>query len=253
MANAWHTHTVGGYAVRLSLPPGSAVAGRVLMLQPFDPQSDYFAQAFTQHLHAHRLACCVPEPVDPFWLDRPVAAFAHAEGHTPLQYLRQVVVPWLIEAVPLATASATASETVGLLGVSLGGQAVLRLAFRYAEQFPVVAALAAVTDFHELYGQGTLLDAVYPDREACRRDTPSLAIRAGQTPHSLFLAADPEDASWYDGNALLHEKLLAMGVAHEAQLSQTASGDTRAYLQQLAPTAIAFLADALRRQALRLL
>lgn len=251
MAHAWTEHTVGGYPVRLSLPSRTPAAGLVLFLHPFEPESDYFAQTFTCHLHAQQLAICTPEPVDPFWLDHSVAVFNPSDqADTPLQFLRKVLVPWMIETVPLAT---TARKSVGLLGVSLGGQAVLRLAFGYADEFPVVAALSAVADFHELYGQGTLLDAVYPDRERCRRDTPSLAIRAGKTPDAIFLAADPDDASWYDGNALLHEKLLAMGVAHEAQLNLTAGGDTRAYLQLIAPVAIQFLADALQRQALRLL
>ena len=62
-------------------------------------------------------------------------------------------------------------RAVGLLGVSMGGQGALRLAFKHPDLFQVAAGIAPALDYHEWYGHGYSLDEMYDTREHCRQDT----------------------------------------------------------------------------------
>jgi S-formylglutathione hydrolase len=108
---------------------------------------------------------------------------------------------------------------VGLLGISMGGQGALRLAFKYPRRYPAVAAISAAIDYHELYGQGTTIDEMYDSKEQCRQDTAPLHIHPGDYPPHIFFCVDPTDRPWYRGNDRLHEKLSALGIPHEYDLT----------------------------------
>ena len=69
----------------------------------------------------------------------------------------------------------------------------LRLAFKHANLFPVVAAIAAAIDYHEIYGQGTPLDTMYDCKEQCRQDTVLLHIHPSHYPPHLFFCIDADD------------------------------------------------------------
>ena len=127
-----------------------------------------------------------------------------------------------------------------LVGVGVAGHAALRLAFRQAGRFPVVATENAAVDLHDYHGTGTPLDTLYDSREACRQDSALLAIRPFRTPPHVAFACRPGHAH-HRGNDRLHEKLNAVGVAHRF----ATAGD-------FADTLAAFVADALRHQARRL-
>ena len=129
---------------------------------------------------------------------------------------------------------------VALVGVGVAGHAALRLAFRQAGRFPVVAAENAAVDLHDDHGRGTPLDDRYDSREACRQDSALLAIRPFRTPPHLAIACRPSHPR-HRGNDRLHEKLNAVGVAH----LHLTEGD-------FADTLATFVADALKQQARRL-
>src|SRR5258708_16625000 len=58
--------------------------------------------------------------------------------------------------------------------------------FPYTTLFrSVVAAIAPAIVYHELYGRGSPLDALYDSKEQCRQDTAVLHIHPSQYPPAL--------------------------------------------------------------------
>ncbi len=147
---------------------------------------------------------------------------------------------WVAESLNPWALARWAVPHVALVGVGVAGHAALRLAFRQAGRFPVVATEDAAVDLHDEYGTGTPLDALYDSREGCRQDSALLAIRPFRTPPHVAFASRPGHAH-YRGNDRLHEKLNAVGVAH---IFHTAC--------DFADTLAAFVTDALRQQSRRL-
>ncbi len=97
---------------------------------------------------------------------------------------------------------------------ALGGEAAFRIAFRYPHLIPVVAGWDCAFDFHELIGRGTTLDRHFERKEQARQLTAILQIRANDPPRAIWFGCPPESEN-YRGHDRLHEKLAAVGVAHE--------------------------------------
>jgi S-formylglutathione hydrolase len=133
------------------------------------------------------------------------------------------------------------TKAVGLLGVGMGGQGVLRLAFKYPKQMLTVAALAPSIEYQILHGQGAALDEMYDSKEQCRQDTAILHLHPSHYPPHIYFAIDPKDP-WYRGCDRLDEKMNALGVPHTADF--TGSGE--------AQEAMRFLVAALERESRRL-
>jgi S-formylglutathione hydrolase FrmB len=146
-----------------------------------------------------------------------------------------------------------APPAIGLTGISMGGQGALRLAFKHGRTFPVVAAIAAALEHHELYGQGTPLDVMYDSKEHCRQDTAILHVPPHDYPPHIFFSIDPGDTTWYRGNDRLHEKLNALGIPHECDLATRAGGHSWDYFNYMAERVMKFLAVGLERESRRLL
>src|SRR5258708_6169981 len=89
---------------------------------------------YTSHLERLGLACVCPHGERSWWGDRVCREFD--PNITPVEYLRESVLPWMKENCQ------SAPPAIALLGVSMGGQGALRLAYRFPEQFPIVAAVA---------------------------------------------------------------------------------------------------------------
>src|SRR5262249_35412710 len=139
-----------------------------------------------------------------------------------------------------------------LLGAGMGGQGALRLAFKHPELFPAVAGIASAIDYHELYGAGTPLDETYDSKEQCRQDTAPLHVHPSRVPPNIFMAIDPDDP-WHRGNDRLHEKLGALGVAHETDFTTRGGGHSWAYIECLADRAVRFVHAGLVQEGRRLL
>ena len=142
---------------------------------------------------------------------------------------------------------------IGLLGISMGGQGALRLAFRHPKVFPVAAGIASALDFHELYGQGQTLDEMYDSKEACRQDTALMHLPPYDPPPHIYFCVDPDDTAWFRGNDRLHEKMTALGVEHTADLTTEAGGHAWTYFEHMAEPAVRFLHSGLEKQSRRLL
>ena len=146
-----------------------------------------------------------------------------------------------------------APPAIGLQGISMGGQGALRLAFKHPSLFPVVAGIASALDYHDLYGQGMPLDDLYESKEQCRQDTAILHVHPAQYPGHIFFCVDPDDERWFRGNDRLHEKLSALGMPHEADLTTRAGGHSWDYFNHMAERVERFIAAGLEQESRRLL
>ncbi len=201
--------------------------------------------AFTRLFDELSLPCVSPIAGRCWWVDRPVAQF---DGSiTPERFLRENILGYFKDRLGLA------SKSIGLLGISMGGQAALRLAFKFPDLFPVAAALSPALDFHEIYGQGTPLDDIYPSKEHCRQDTALLHVSPVNFPAHIFFCIDPADDLWYRGNDRLHEKLTALGIPHTMDLTTKAGGHGWEYFDHMAERAVRFLHEGLQQEGRRLL
>lgn len=245
MSGTWRTVDVGGRPAAVYDPPGGRPRFGVLYLHSLAQETLEGDGAFEAAFAEHRLACVCPSGGPAWWVDRACAGFDAAR--TPQRYLLDDVLPYFAQAWGLRPPG------VGLLGVSMGGQGALRLAFDRPETFPVVAALASAVECHELYGLGTALDDAYDSKEQCRQDTAPMHVHPSRHPPHLFFACDPEDADWHRGNDRLREKLSALGVAHECDLTTRAGGHTWAYFDAMAGRAVGYLDAGLREMGRRLL
>lgn len=197
---------------------------------------------FTAEFERCGLRCVCPLGQRSWWGDRVCREF-DAEV-TPIQFLRELVVPWM------ADRWGTRPPGIGLLGVSMGGQGVLKLAFGYPKDFPVVAALAPTVDFYLWYGLGLPLDEIYPDQEAARQDTVTLWLHPLNWPRQMFLACDPDD-DWFDSVDRLASKLSSSGIPYERELSIRRGGHSWDYFNHLAPRVVGFIAERLDQEGRR--
>jgi S-formylglutathione hydrolase FrmB len=196
-------------------------------------------------LEEGKLVCVCPHGKLSWWADRVCTAF---DPHmTPEHYLLQSVVPFFAQRWGIKP------RGIGLTGISMGGQGALRLAFKHPGVFPVVASISAAIEYHELYGQGTTIDEMYDSKEQCRQDTAPMHIHPSKFPPHIFFCIDPSDAPWYRGNDRLHEKLSALGIPHEHDLTTRAGGHSWVYFSHMAERVVRFLYHGLEQESRRLL
>jgi S-formylglutathione hydrolase len=191
------------------------------------------------------LVCICPHGQRSWWGDRICMEF---DPHmSPEKYLLTQVMPYFQQRWNLST------RAIGLQGISMGGQGALRLAFKHPQLVPVVAAISAALDYHELYGQGTPLDDMYDSKEQCRQDTALMHIHPSHYPPHIFFAIDPDDDRWFRGNDRLHEKLGALGVPHQIDLTTRAGGHSWDYFNHMADRTVRFIYNGLLQESRRLL
>ena len=241
MLPGWSRTAVAGKPADAFDPPGGSRFA-LLYLHPVGMESLSDNAAWTAELARHRIACCAPVGMRSWWADRVCPEFD--PELTAERHLLVNVLPWM---------AARWGKVAAVAGISMGGQGALRLGFKYPDLFPVVAGLASAIEYERWYGQGTPLDDMYRSREACRQDTAGLHIQPNKYPPHIWFTCDPADAEWHRGNDRLHEKLLALGVPHEADLETEMGGHTWAYFDGMAPTLFTWLNAAMAKQARRLM
>jgi S-formylglutathione hydrolase len=246
MNGSWSIADLAGKPADVyDLPNGSRPRFGILHLHGIGLESLRDRPAFTRLFDELQLACVCPRGQRCWWADR--VCFEFDPQLTPERYLLDQVVPFFHARWGLP------ARAIGLQGISMGGQGALRLAFKYPERFPVVAATSAAIEYHELYGQGTPLDSMYDSKEQCRQDTAILHISPLKAPPHIFFCIDPDDARWFRGNDRLHEKLSALGIAHEADLGTRAGGHSWDYFNHTAERVECFVVAGLEQQSRRLL
>lgn len=238
--NCWRTESLDGRRVdvfvpKVEIPPQAAVLflhghGQVLL-----NENPIFSRLFQQH----GLVAVCPDGGRSWWLDVVCREF-HAE-QTPQHWLMNSVVPFIERNFSIAT------PRIALLGVSMGGQGALQLAFRHALRFPVVAAIAPAVDFHQLYGSGIPLDSMFPDTEAARQASVVLNLQPLAWPRYQFFCCDPADTEWFDGAARLGMKLSSSGILHDRDLETSGGGHSWDYMNRMAEKSMNHIVDSLRK------
>jgi pimeloyl-ACP methyl ester carboxylesterase len=243
-AERWCSESIGGKPADVFEPSSRPQFG-VIFLHPLGLETLVDQPIFTRALARPGLACVCPHGDHSWWTDRICREFdphVSAERYVLDHIVSFFAARWHI--VPRA---------IGLLGISMGGQGALRLAFRHPHVFPVCAGIASAIDYHELYGLGTTLDDMYESKEQCRQDTPLMHLPPYNPPPHIYYCIDPEDVDWYRGNDRLHEKMNALGVEHTADLATSAGGHSWEYFNHMAPTAVQFIHQGLEKESRRLL
>jgi pimeloyl-ACP methyl ester carboxylesterase len=238
LLNQWTSIEISGRRVDLfdpanDEPPSGCVLflhghGRIML-----NENPVFSSLFRQH----NLAAICPDGKRSWWLDRVCSEFDPQQS--PHEWLLEEVIPVAEDRWGIS------SPHVALLGISMGGQGVLQLAYRYARQFPVVAAISPAVDFFQLYGAGLPLDEMFEDQEDARQATIVLNLHPLAWPRYQFYCCDPMDEEWFDGCARLGMKLSSSGIMHERDLDTTAGGHSWDYFNAMAPKAIQHIAESL--------
>jgi S-formylglutathione hydrolase len=213
----------------------------LLFLHDCDGRTVRERPAFSRILEAADLACICPFGDATWWTDRPCPNFD--KNLTAERYLLDVVLPHFDERWKISP------RAIGVLGIGMGGQGALRLAFKHPRQFLAVAGIEPSIEYQELYGQGTPLDFMYDSKEQCRQDTAILHLHPAHHPPHIFYCCDPESA-WYRGCDRLHEKMNALGVEHTVDFSTFAGAD---YAERMADRSVQFLLAGLEKEARRLI
>jgi S-formylglutathione hydrolase len=241
----WTTLEIGGKAADVFEPPGGPPRFGLLFLHPVGQEKLRAAPVYTKLLESQRLVCVSPLGGYSWWADSICPSFDPQQ--TAERFLLDDVLQLFQQRWGLAP------PAIGLFGISMGGQGALRLAFKHPKRFPVVAGIASALDYYELYGRGLSIDEMYDSKEQCRQDGALLHIHPVHYPPHIFFAIDPADTDWYRGNDRLHEKLTALGVPHEADLTTRAGGHSWNYFNHMADRAIRFLVAGLETESRRLL
>lgn len=202
--------------------------------------------AFTDAFEQHGLMVVCPYTRRSWWTDRICPEFD--KQITAEQHLLQNILPFV------ASEFGISPPKIGLLGTSMGGQGALRIAYKFPDRFPVVAAIAPAIDFHRRLqdpeDEDPLLD-MYDDPETARQETAILYIHPLNWPRHQFFCCDPTDVRWFDSADRLRMKLSSLGVPFECDLETEAGGHGFFYYNAVAQRAIDFLVNGLNSEQLR--
>lgn len=244
-AGRWRQIEVGGHTADVYDPPRLNEHGyTVLFLHGVHLGRLVDKPEFCRQFDRQGLRVISPLTGRSWWADKICAEFDTAI--TPVRYLLDRVLPFLAEDWKVRP------PRIALLGTSMGGQGALRLAFKYPERFPVVAAIAPAIDYQNVFYEYDSIPAMYADPEAVRQDTATLHVHPLNWPRNMWFACDPADERWYESSDRLKMKLYSLGIMHECDLETTAGGHGWSYYNQMAPKALDFIASRLEQERLRL-
>ncbi len=255
----WSTVQVAGHPCRWLEPSVPHPSGFSLLYLHDSGQVDLATQpAITELFIRHGLRVVAPQTRASWWSDRLCEEFDSQV--TAEQYVTQSVMPYLAER---SESKPGKPGKVGLLGIEMGGQGALRLAYKYPDRFPVVAGIASAIDYHRWLDvprhqtdlpQPELtapLHQLYRDREDARQQTATLHIHPLNWPRHQFFCCDPSD-HWCEGNDRLRGKLASLGVPHVCDLETEAGGHGWGYFNAMASQAVEFLVERLEQEQRRI-
>ena len=242
----WSEVEVAGHACQVFEPARPSEHGYTVLYLHCNRGAKLAAYpAFTREFDRHGLRVIQPMTGQSWWTDRPWEEFD--PSITAEAYVRGPVLEYVAERW------GARPPRIALLGVSMGGQGALRLAYKYPQQFPVVAAISPAIDFQKRIEEGVDpgLDAMYRDAEDARQDSATLHIHPLNWPRHQFFCCDPADVRWHDSVDRLRMKLWSLGVPFDCDLETEAGGHSFEYAEHMAPRVIDFLAERLERERLR--
>jgi len=243
MSGTWQQIEISGKKADLFEPGTPSDTGAVIFLHGHGEITLSGNTTYSRLFAQHGLRVICPYGKRSWWLDRVCAEFDPAIS--PEQYILEHVVPWMSANWQIPPRQAA------LFGVSMGGQGALRIAYRHARKFPVVAALSPIVDFHLLHGRGLALDEIYVDSETARQETATLQINPLNWPKSQWFGCDPNDSAAFEGLVRLTSKLSSSGIPFEGDLETSKGGHSWTYFNHQAPKVTAWLADRLTYESLR--
>lgn len=241
----WNDVAVAGHKCHLYEPAGPSPHGyTVLYLQGSQAARLKHQGAVMEHFEKHGLRVIEPEGDYSWWVDRISPRFdPQISGE---RYILEHVLPFLKEHWQCEP------PRIALSGASMGGQGALRLAYKFPNTFPVVAAAYPAVDFQKKIDEGDpVLSAMYRDAEDARQDTATLHVHPLNWPRHQFFCCDPADKRWHESAERLHMKLYSLGIPHELDLETSAGGHSWKYFEHMAPRITGFLAEALEQERLR--
>ncbi len=258
----WSEVIVAGHRCLCYEPPElSKNLQTVLYLHDLAENESLKQASFQCQFDRHGLRLLAPNTGPAWWSNRVCPEFdAHQTAET---YLLDQVLPWL------SRHWGCEPGQLALLGIGMGGQGALRMAYKHPNRFPVVAAIRPAIDFQIRMEEGDpILARMYRDVEDARQDTATLHIHPLNWPRQQWFCCDPADLRWYDSVDRLRMKLYSLGIPFESDL-QTGGAETSAnrmhhpetapeattdqwdYIERMATPAIDFLVAALERERLR--
>ncbi|HEX5470470.1 MAG TPA: alpha/beta hydrolase-fold protein [Lacipirellulaceae bacterium] len=242
----WSQTDLAGHICRVYEPPSPSPYNYVVIyLHCSEAASLKGYPAFGREFDRYGLRVIEPVSGRSWWTDRIWPEFdaaISAEAYVLQHVLSYVAEHWNAKPPRLA-----------LLGISMGGQAVLRLAYKYPTVFPTVAAIAPAIDFQKRIEEGVDpgLEFMYRNAEEARQDTALLHIHPLNWPRNQFFCCDPTDIRWHDSADRLRMKLSSLGVPFECDLEAEAGGHSFQYACHMAPRAIGFIAERLEQERRR--
>ena len=245
-AGTWSQIDLAGHACRLFEPASPSLHNyTIVYLHCSEAASLRGYPAFGRGFARYGLRVIEPVTGRSWWTDRIWPEFdaaISAEG-----YVLQHVVPYV------AKHWNAAPPRLALLGVSMGGQGALRMAYKHPNVFPTVAAISPAIDFQKRIEEGVDpgLELMYRDAEEARQDSALLHIHPLNWPRNQFFCCDPADVRWHDSVERLRMKLWSLGVPFECDLETEAGGHSFKYASHMAPRAIEFIATRLEQERRR--
>jgi pimeloyl-ACP methyl ester carboxylesterase len=241
----WRTVTISGKSADTFEPARPGPHGYALLFLHGHAQITLKDnEVYSSEFERLGLKCLCPHGKRSWWGERICREFD--PELSPAAHIRNHVLPWM------QSAWGVAPPRIGLLGVSMGGQGALKLAYRNPEQFPVVVALAPAVDFHVWHGRGLPLDEMYATPEAARQDTATLLLHPLNWPRHQLLMCDPTDADWFEGVERLASKLSSTGIPFDRDFSTSHGGHSWDYFNHVARPGVQYLYERLEKERLRL-
>jgi pimeloyl-ACP methyl ester carboxylesterase len=245
-AGTWTQVEVAGHVCHLFEPARPSEHGYVVIyLHCSEGASLARFPAFVREFEQYGLRVIEPVTGRSWWTNRIWPEFdpdISAEGYVLERVMPYVKERWHTEPPRLA-----------LLGISMGGQGALRMAYKHPNVFPTVAAISPAIDFQKRIAEGVDpgLEFMYGDEETARQDTATLHIHPLNWPRNQFFCCDPTDLRWHESADRLRMKLWSLGVPFECDLQTEAGGHSFTYASHMAPRAVKFLADKLDQERRR--
>lgn len=242
----WNDAEVSGHRCRVYEPPvPSPYNFVVLYLHCNRGASLRSYPSFTHEFDRYGLRVIEPATGLSWWTDRIWEEFD--SRFSTEAYLLQHVVPFIAERW------GSRPPQLALLGVSMGGQGALRIAYKHPNIFPTVAGISPAIDFQKRIVEGIDpgLDLMYRDAEDARQDTATLHIHPLNWPRHQFFCCDPADVRWHESADRLRMKLSSLGVPFECDLETEAGGHSFEYASHMAPRTVGFIATSLEQERLR--
>src|SRR5437764_8735015 len=134
----WSRVEIAGKPADVFDPSAGRPRAAVLFLHDLDGTSIADNPVFTRLLDELQFGCVGPWGDHSWWADRPCSDFDPAV--TAEHYLLNAIAPFARERWGLGP------RALALVGVGMGGQGALRLAFKHADTFPAVGARAPAID-----------------------------------------------------------------------------------------------------------